>query len=348
MPKELIAPSAGKVILREYQKRSLKPNEVRVRSEFSAEKHGTTLVFYKGLTPFSKKKWDDELGLFVPGENETSLFPMYLGNITVGTVEKVGEKVSSFKVGDRVYGYLPIRETHTVDEEKLHPVPPGLTDEEIVCIDPAVVALMSVREAHLRLGDRVAIFGLGAIGLLAVQMARLSGASFIVAIDPISDRRDLAKKYGADLTLDPGDLDTGLKIKQATGKKGVDVSIEASGSYRALQDAIRGTGYGGTIVPVSFYHGEAKGLNLGEEWHFNRHIMVSGARVESEPYRDYPLWDRDRIYKTVIQLFQRKALNIDGFLHIVNFKDILQAYKILTEQPNKWIKLAVRYKGEEK
>lgn len=71
--------------------------------------------------------------------------------------------------------------------------------------------------------------------------------------------------------------------------------------------------------------------------------MISGARVESEPYRDYPLWDRDRIYKTVVGLFQGKNLNVDDFLHVVSFDDAVAAYRELTNNPNKWIKLAVRY-----
>lgn len=62
-------------------------------------------------------------------------------------------------------------------------------------------------------------------------MARLNGATFIVAVDPIEERRNLAKDFGADLVLE-ADIDVGLEIKLATDKKGVDVSIETSGSYR--------------------------------------------------------------------------------------------------------------------
>ncbi len=321
MPRELMAPMPGVVNLVEYKEEPLKSGEVRLKSLFSAEKHGTTLAFYKGVTPFTEERWDDELQLFLPRGDETSLFPMRLGNITIGEVQEVSDKVSSLKVGDIVYGYLPIRETHTIGEEKVSPIPPDLTWEEIVCIDPAAVALMSVREGRFSLGDKIAIFGLGAIGLLAVQMAKLAGATLIIAIDPIIERRNLAEKLGANITLDPNNLDTGLEIKLATDKRGVDVAIELSGSYKALHQAIRGTRYGGKVVPASFYCGEARDLNLGKEWHFNRHTMISGARVESEPYRDYPLWDRDRIYKTVVGLFQGKNLNVDDFLHVVSFDD---------------------------
>jgi len=124
----------------------------------------------------------------------------------------------------------------------------------------------------------------------------------------------------------------------------VDISLDTSGSYQALHQAIRATRYGGTVVPVSWYHGEAKGLNLGEEWHFNRHVMVSGARVESEPYRDHPLWDRERLYETVLELFRTKELTSKGMLSpVVRFGEVVEAYRTLDERPEETIKLGVTY-----
>jgi len=348
MPKELVAVAPRTPVLREYEEPILKPNQVRVKSRFSAEKHGTTLTMYRGVSPFSEKMFDPELGVFVPKPRDKRKmgwedFPIRLGNMTVGIVTEVGDEVKDFKVGDRVYGYLPIRETHTVNEKRIKLAPPELSDEDLVCIDPATVSLMAVREGNVRVGDKVAIFGLGAIGLMAVQIARLSGALFIIAVEPFEKRRRLAEKYGADMLLDPFSCDAGLEIKRATG--GVDVSIDTSGSYQALHQAIRATSYGGAIVPVSWYHGEARGLNLGEEWHFNRQVMVSGARVESEPYRDHPRWNRKRIYETVIELFRRKVLRSEGLLSpIVHFEDVVEAYRMLDESPGETIKLGIIYK----
>jgi len=347
MPKELVAVGPRTPILREYEEPPLKPTQVRVKSTLSAVKHGTTLSIYRGETPFEEKTYDSNLHLFIPremGRGWRPTFPMSLGNMTVGIITEVGEKVERFKVGDRVYGYLPVRETHTISEDKVKKAPPELSDEEIVCIDPATVALMAVREGHVRLGDKIAVFGLGAIGLMTVLMAKLSGAILVIGVDPIEKRRNLAEAYGADVLIDPNVCDSGLEVRKATDYKGVDVSIEASGSYRALHHAIRGTSYGGTIVPVSWYHGNPTGLNLGEEWHFNRQVMISGARVESEPYREYPRWDRNRIYETVIELFRRKKLTVDGLLQpIVKIDEAAEAFRKIDERPWEAIKLAVRY-----
>lgn len=348
MPRELVAVGPRKPALLEYVERPLEDRELRIRSTFSAEKHGTTLILFRGQSPFSSKYYDQERMVFVnfeKAETGNSVgFPFHLGNMTVGIVEAVSPGVSKFKVGDRVYGYLPIRETHTVYEEQVVLAPEGVSDEELVCIDPATVALMAVREGHIRLGDRVAVFGMGAIGLLAVQMCKLSGCSSVIAVEPVEKRRHLAERFGADHVIDPSSVDVGMKIRALTGDKGVDVSLEVSGSYQALHQAIRATRYGGAVIPVSWYHGEARGLYLGEEFHFNRLALISGARVESEPYREHPLWDRNRIYDTVVELFVKKKLNVQGILDpIVNFEQVVEAYKLIDERPWECVKLGVRY-----
>ncbi|MEM2239877.1 MAG: zinc-binding alcohol dehydrogenase [Candidatus Bathyarchaeia archaeon] len=349
MPRELVLTAPRTLTFREYEEPVLKAKQIRVKSILTAEKHGTSLAIYRGKSPFHVKRYDDRLKLFIPLEEEErkrAVYPCHVGNMTVGVVVETGGETSKFKVGDRVYGYLPARETHTIDEDSpfVWKAPPELKNEELVCVDPATVALMAVREGCVRVGDRVAVFGLGAIGLMTVQMAKIAGAIEVIAVEPIELRRRLSEKYGADHVLDPSICDAASEIKKLTGGLGVDVSIETSGSYRALHQAIRSTAYGGNIVPVSWYHGDAVGLDLGEEWHFNRQIMVSGARVESEPYRDHPRWTRSRVYTTVIELFKRRMLKVEGMLKpIVPFDNAIEAYRLIDEKPEETVKLAISY-----
>jgi len=220
----------------------------------------------------------------------------------VGTVIETGKKVTRVKVGDRVYGHLPIRETHTVNEDgkfpggfgagsrerQIHILPEGMSPHEAVCLDPAHFALAAVRDANVRLGEKVAIFGLGAIGLMAIQMVKLSGAQLVFASDLFANRRNLAKKYGADEVFDPTNCDVGFEIKKATNKKGVDVAIDTSGSYAALQDAIRSVHYSGLVVTTSFYQGQGNALHLGKEYHLTRVTIRSSMPVWGNPDRDYP------------------------------------------------------------
>lgn len=343
MPRELVAVAPRQPVIREYEEPKLQPRQVRVRSEFSAPKHGTELAAYRGISPFSAGRYDRDLCLFLPEESRRERFPMPLGNMTVGVVTEVGISVGKFKAGDRVFGHLPIRETHSVDAERLHPAPEGMSPEAIVCWDPAEFALGAVRDANVRLGERVAVFGLGAIGLMAVQMARLSGATTVIAVEPIERRRTLAFELGADHALDPTTCDVAVEIKYLTGKKGVDVAIEASGNYGALHQAIRCVHFAGLVVPLAFYTGEARGLRLGEEWHMNR-ITMRSSRSISDPSRDHPMWDQDRIKWTAFDLLRGGKVSAQGVVSpIVPFEESAEAYRRIDEAPHESVKLGVRY-----
>lgn len=342
MPRELIAVAPRTPVLREYEEPPLKSGEVRLRSLFSAPKHGTELRAYHADTKDQTSPFDRERRLHV-GKGGPLRFPIRLGNMTVGEVIEVGEGVTRFRMGDRVFGHLPIRETHTVHENHLEEVPEGMSAEAIVFSDPAGVALCAVRYSKISLGDRVAVFGLGAIGQMALQLARLQGARWTVASDPLSIRRDLATRHGADGVIDPIAEDAGLAIKDGTGKVGVDVSLETSGSYAALNDALRATGYGGTIVSSAYYTGDARALSFEGEWHRNRLTIVS-SRDQSEPLRDHPLWNTQRLYAEAFALLREGRLSVEGLVHpIVPFSESAEAYRAIDETPAGSIKLGVVY-----
>jgi len=343
MPRELLAIAPRKPVLREYRDPPLRPDELRIRSEFSAPKHGTELAFYRGTAPFMSAAFHEPSRTFVPSAEPQAKFPIPLGNMSVGVVTEVGENVTRFREGDRVYGHLPIRETHTVRESQVDPLPEGVSPEQIVCLDPADFALAAVRDAGVRLGDKVAVFGMGAIGLMAAQMARLAGAAQVIVVDPLEIRRQAALRHGAEEALDPTELDVGVEIKKMTGGRGVDVSIEASGNYAALHQAIRCTGFGGTVGALAFYQGEALGLRLGEEFHMNRLNLVS-TRACSDPNRDHPRWDEGRILATCIRLMQEGKLRVEGLIEpVVTFERCAEAYRWIDEHPEGTIKMGVVY-----
>ncbi len=341
MPRELIAIAPRNPVLREYDEPDLAPDHVRIRSEFACPKHGTELAMYRAISSLNAARWDNDQRIFLPRQAQPSNgFPMALGNMTVGTITEIGPQVSAFSVGDRVFGHLPIRETHTVPASRVTLLPEGMSAEAAVYWDPAEFALGAVRDANIRLGERVAVFGLGAIGLMAVQMAKLSGAEWLAAIDPLPIRRQAAARTGADVTYDPVAQDVGLALRQATDG-GVDVALEASGSYPALHEAIRCAHLGGLVVALAFYTGEAKGLRLGEEWHFNR-ITMRSSRSISDPNRDHPMWHSARIKDTAFRLLREGALTVEGLVTpIVPFDECAQAYRDIDEHPERSIKMGV-------
>jgi threonine dehydrogenase-like Zn-dependent dehydrogenase len=347
VPLELIATAPRTPELRSYEEPPLGAEEVRLRSTFSAVKHGTQLRAYRADTRDISEPFDRELGLHLrhgsarpPGWMQ---FPMALGTATVGEVIAVGAAVDSFAVGDVVYGDLPIRETHTMPAAKLRPVPAGMDPHAVVCGDPARVALSGVRDSALGLGDRVLVTGLGAIGQMALQLARLQGAAWVAGADPIARRRALASRHGADLVIDPTTEDTGLVVKQATGKAGADAVIETSGSYAGLNDALRAAAYGATVVSVAYYPGAGGGLSLEGEWHRNR-INLLSSRDVSAPHRLTPRWDSDRLLAAGFALLQQGRLRVEGLLDpVVPLADSAEAYRQIDLDPGTSIKLGVTY-----
>jgi threonine dehydrogenase-like Zn-dependent dehydrogenase len=372
MPKELIATAPRTPVFREYDEPELGDGQVRIRTEFASPKHGTELVGYRD-EPAANRPYQAALGAVVPitDEGRSRRFPMRLGNMAVGVVTEVGSGTTKFAVGDRVFGHLPIRETHTVDPTQVDLLPEGLSAEAAVCLDPVVMAL-AMRDAEIRLGDHVAVFGVGAIGLFAVQLARASGADYVIAVDPIAHRREIALALGADVALDPiAEGDVGAAIRRMTGWRGaantplspertrvrggyweevsqtgqlgVDVAVEVSGSSRALHDAVRCTRFGGAICVLSFYGRDAAGLHLGEEFHVNRLKLVS-ARAQSLPLRDAPAWNLARLVDVSLAWLGSGRLRTKGIVWpIVPFAESAEAYRAIDERPHESIKLGITF-----
>ena len=210
-------------------------------------------------------------------------------------------------------------------------------------MDPATFALGPVRDGNVRVGERVLVLGMGAIGLFAVQLARLSGALEVVAVDPIAARRRLALEHGATRVIDPLAVeDFAAAAREWFPPDGADVAIEASGNYGALNDAIRATRYSGNVVPLGYYLGEAKGLFLGEEFHFNR-LNILSSRTSSEPPRELT-WDSRRFEETLIGLFVRGDLKPCGLPSpIVGPDELPETYGKIYHSPEEVLKVAIRY-----
>ena len=346
MPRRLVTLDGSSLEFREYDLPEPGPSDVRVRVQFAAPKHGTER---KSLTdsPFARKRWDPELRLFLPRDAaDGAPAPAQergLGNMVVGVVEQVGREVGRYGPGDAVFGYGPVQEVHQAAEDHWHPLG-ALAPEDAVCVDPAHVAFVAVRDGNMRVGDTVAVFGLGAIGLMAVQIARAGGAQQVFAVDPIALRRECAAAHGADCALDPSTCDAALEIKRATAGCGVDVALETSGSGRALHEAIRCIRQCGTVVHVPWGPRDCTDLHLDEEFHLNRPTLIGSQTWEGwgNPDRSHPLWSPRRAFEAVIQLFRDGRLTGKGLVTpIVRFEEAPQALAGLFDRPEESIKAGV-------
>ena len=341
MPRELIAPAKEQVAFREYHPSPLKPGEIRVRTRFGAAKTGSEMAFFKGYGG-PRGAYDAEWQLFRAEEPDFT-YPIQLGNTCVGEITELGEGVGGLEVGQQVFRHGPFREEHVWPADGVWTLPDGVPWQAAVCLDPADFALGAVRDGPVRIGDAVAVFGMGAIGLMAVQLAKLAGAHPVIAIDPLENRREVALEVGADLVLDPAACDAGLEIKRATGKRGADVCIEYSGSHLALQAALRGVAYNSVVVAGAWPGAYPAGLDLGAEAHFNQPKIVF-SRACSVPNPDYPNWDEPRLFEVAWRLLSDGSLNSEAIVRpIVAFDDLLEAYPKIADDPAENVKLGVEF-----
>lgn len=352
--KKLVATAPRVAELVEYEDRVINSNEVKVKVEFAAPKHGTELADFRGTTPFIDGKFDDEWHMFVERDKDEprgiEFGDLPLGNMFVGTIVEAGSDVTEYAVGDRVCSYGQIKETqivNAVDNYKLRKMKPTDSAANAICYDPAQFALGAIRDADVRPGDYVAVVGLGAIGMIALQLAVKAGASVVIGIDPIEHRREAAEKLGAHYTMDPMNTDVGLEIKRVTNKMGADAIIETSGSMQALQSALKGLAYNGIIAYAAFAKPFPAGLWLGQEGHFNQGKIVF-SRACSEPLPEYPRWTRKRIEDTVWDMLMNGYLDCRDIVYpIIPFEEAAEGFcKYVDQQPELSIKLGITFGGK--
>jgi 2-desacetyl-2-hydroxyethyl bacteriochlorophyllide A dehydrogenase len=348
MPRQLLLTAPRELRLVEYEEAPLRPDQVRAEAIVSGISHGTELAAYRGTSPHAAGRLDRELRLFVEGAG-LPLYPQTLGYEWVGVVREVGAEATGFRAGDVVHLPLPHRGTHTFAAgEAGRPssglVPAELEPEAATMLESARIALAAVHDARVKVGDHVVVFGLGVFGLLAVQLARLSGAGRVDAVDPIERRRTLAEALGAERTLDPGAQDVGRELTSSSARRGADVAIEFSGRYDALHQALRSVCLGGTVVAAGFYQGGAEDLRLGEEFHHNRLTLVGSMSGWDAPHRDSPAWDRPRLRATAADLLARGSVRTDGFVtHRVPFERAAEAYELIDRAPEEVLRVVLTY-----
>jgi threonine dehydrogenase-like Zn-dependent dehydrogenase len=349
VPHELLLSEPRSIRLSPYEEQPLTRDQVRAEAIVSGVSHGTELALYRGVSPFDGKRFDTDLRLFVD-DDRAEAYPMRLGYEWVGTVREAGDEVDAVEIGDLIQLALPHRETQTVtlDDDPRAPwtvLPKTLDPERATLLQSVTIALQAIHDARLKLGDTVAVFGLGTFGLLAVQLARLSGAGWIAGIDPIAPRRELAGALGADRVLDPTAGDAGRELKGAAGRAGVDVAIELSGRYAALHQAMRSVRLAGTVVAAGFYTGSAGDeLRLGEEWHHNRLTLVGSMSGWGAPHRE-PGWDRRRLRATALDLLVQGRLDVDALVsHRIPFAQAAEAYELIDRGPEEALRVVLTYR----
>jgi threonine dehydrogenase-like Zn-dependent dehydrogenase len=168
-----------------------------------------------------------------------------------------GKPIGGWRFGNTIDGCQAeyVRVPHAMANLAL--IPDGLSDEQVLmCPDIMSTGFAGAESGRIRIADSVAIFAQGPIGLCVTAGAKLKGASQIIAVDGIPERLEMARRLGADATIDFRNTDPIATIMELTDGRGVDVAIEALGSQQTFESALRVLRPGGVLSSLGVYSGK--------------------------------------------------------------------------------------------
>jgi threonine dehydrogenase-like Zn-dependent dehydrogenase len=323
----------------------LQPNEVRLRTLYSGISAGTELTQYRATSPYMNKRWDENRRLYLADAGISWEYPVRnLGYEEVGEVVEIGSAVTDIPVGAHVFGTWWHRTHYIAAADWVRPrrMPVGADPRFGICSHIGAVALNGVHDGRIRIGETVAVFGLGTVGQIVAQAARQSGAR-VIAVDLLDTRLEMARALGAHVTLNARRDKPAEAIKDMTGSRGADVCFEASGSTAALNEAIRAAAYSARVVALGLFQGQAKGLELGDEFHHNR-INIVGSQISgTDPELKYR-WDKMRLWQTAVRLQAEGILNLCPLItHTAPFDRAVELFELLDQHPDDVVEAVIEF-----
>ncbi len=278
-----------------------------------------------------------------PAEQAT-FAPVGLGYTAIGVVEAVGKEIDKVSVGDRVlcggnhashWLVTPGDEANEAaipQEYLVEKLPADLSDVEVAFCVLGDVALHGVRRAQIQIGESVAVHGLGVVGLLALQLCRLSGAYPLLGVDLVEERLALSRGLGASHTIDPARQDVVAEIHAHTQLpwrwrgalpgmmpgSGAEVQLHCTSYIGNYPTMIKAAADRGRIVLVGATSGS---VAIESNELFRREIQVMGSyqtgMSDTHPY--WP-WTRGRNQQVILDLIRRGELDIKPLVsHVVPY-----------------------------
>jgi 2-desacetyl-2-hydroxyethyl bacteriochlorophyllide A dehydrogenase len=325
--------SPREVELRSEPLPDLGPQDVRIEAIASAISQGTEMLVFRGQVP-------EDLELDLPTLAGSFGFPIKYGYASAGRVVETGPDVRCLNTGDAVFVLHPHQSTYVVPAAMPVRLPSDLDPMLGIFLANIETATNIVIDAAPRLGERVAVFGQGVVGLLITQLLRLTGVSQIIAVEPVARRRELACQVGADVALDANDEVVGA-IRDLTQGAGVDLVIEASGSAAALDQALDTLVFGGTCVVCSWYGTKPVQLRLGGAFH-RRRLRIISSQVSTIDAALQPRWTHQRRLSLARDLLP--GLELRSLIsHQIPIDRAAEAYALVDQHADQTIQVVLTY-----
>ena len=298
------------------------PGQVLVQAEMSAISAGTELLVYRGQV-------SEDMGSEV---DAIFGFPTKFGYSMVGRVLETGSGVSSTWKGKRVFAFHPHESHFLASPKDLLLLPDEVQPESGVFLPNLETAVGLLQDGRPMIGERVAVYGQGTVGLLTVALLRRFPLAELVSCDPIEFRRQLSLEWGAEHSLHPDD---------AAELRNCDLTYELSGQPGTLTLAIQATGFSGRVVIGSWYGTKRAEAELGGSFQRSR-IHILSSQVSSI---DPPLsgaWTKERRMLVATGLLD--SVRPEGLItHRFPAAAAAEAFDLLDREPGEALQVVLTY-----
>jgi alcohol dehydrogenase len=250
-----------------------------------------------------------------------------------GDLSQCGGAIGGWKFGNSIDGTQAEYVLVPNAQANLAPIPDDLRDEQVILLsDIASTGISAAESGKVQIGDSVAIFAQGPIGLCATAGAKLRGAGLIVAVESDPVRARMSQKMGADQVINPTTHDVVKEIRALTQHRGVDVAIEALGTQTTFENALKVLRAGGTLSSLGVYHDslavplESFAAGLGD--HKIITTLCPGGKERM---------------RRLMELVRHGRLDLEPLLtHSFRLDQIVEAYQLFGEKRDGVIKVAIR------
>ncbi len=308
------------------------PEQLFVQTLLSAISPGTEMLLYRGEFPA-----DLSLDENIAALNEHPSYPLKYGYSLVGCVTAIGKSIDPAWLGRTVFSFHPHESHFNASLGELKPVPDGMTAEQAVLFPNMETAVNFVMDGAPLIGEDVAVFGQGIVGLLTTALLARFPLSRLATLDRYCLRRQLSLELGAHASYDP--MDTGPE-KSMSGD-GFDLCFEVSGSPEALDQAIALTGYGGRVIIGSWYGTKKVNLSLGGRFHRSRVRLVSSQVSTLSPDLS-GRWTKERRFDIAWEML--KSIQPSRLItHKIPFTRAGEAFRLIDQEPDQTVQVVLTY-----
>jgi 2-desacetyl-2-hydroxyethyl bacteriochlorophyllide A dehydrogenase len=316
------------------------PQQVLVQTICSAISPGTEMLVYRGRWP-QNLPLDDTISSLA---REFS-YPVKYGYSAVGRIVEIGSDVDPQWLNREIFSFNPHESHFLATLDQLIPLPSSMPSSEAALLPNMETAISFVMDGHPLIGEQVAVFGQGVVGLLTTAVLARFPLASLLTLDGYPLRRQRSLELGAVESLDPSGPDAIDELRRLAHadqpSDGFDLTYELSGNPAALDQAIAATGYGGRVVIGSWYGAKRADIDLGGRFHRGRIKLISSQVSRLAP-EFAGLWTKSRRLEFALRMIEElKPSSL--ITHRFSIRQAAAAYDLLDRMPEEAIQIIFTY-----